>query len=717
MIIKVKKKSGALEKFDSKKIERAIILAGDRIGVVVNNKDLKTIVDHVKSVINTDIVDVFDMHKIVCNAIKSVLPDVAASYQNYRDYKLTYAKDFEKLFQQTRDVLFLGDKENANFDSALISTKGSLIRGYTTSMLYKKFYLHKKELERTKRGDIYLHDARDMLMGGYNCSLFDIGNVLKGGFTMSNVKYREPSSVLSALCVIGDITLVSTAQQFGGFTLAEIDKVLVPYCKKTLDTARDEYDQFVGDNDNDKREAFAWKRLTRELTQGLQGFELKLNTVPCSRGDFAFTTLTFGSVEPETSDQDAKIQRYICEMILKTRKEGHNGIPVVFPKLVYLYSEQQHKNYDQQRLFEKAIECSSVTMYPDFLSIDSEYGSVSKLYKEHHVITSPMGCRAYLTPWADPETGKYVTIGRCNIGAVSLNTPLIWAVSEYEHPGNTEQAFFELLDDNMDVIRDFLKRRYDTIRHTLASTNPMCFCQGGLHNGYRKPTEEVGDLVNYMTASFGITALNELTILARGKTLREDNSEFANKVLDHINERIKKYKEQDHYLYALYGTPAESLCGTQAKQLKKYYLDTNQDDKAYKVPEYFTNSFHFNVSEEITPFEKQDGEFKAFHKVEGGHIQYCRIDDPTNLEGMKAVVRRAMKMGFYFGINFNAIFCNDCHSHSAGKGGNIFKCPVCGSNNVTTLSRVCGYLGYSNVNGSTRMNQAKMAEIADRVSM
>lgn len=160
MQIKIKKKNGSIEKFSNAKIIRAVTLAGDRIGVTLSKSELDKIVANVRQNIIGDSIDVYDLHKIVCHAIKSVNPDVSASYQNYRDYKLTYAKDFEKLFQQAKDVLLLGDRENANFDSALISTKGSLIRGYTTSMLYKKFYLHKDENEAIRRGDIYIHDRQ-----------------------------------------------------------------------------------------------------------------------------------------------------------------------------------------------------------------------------------------------------------------------------------------------------------------------------------------------------------------------------------------------------------------------------------------------------------------------------------------------------------------------------------------------------------------------------
>lgn len=310
-------------------------------------------------------------------------------------------------------------------------------------------------------------------------------------------------------------------------------------------------------------------------------------------------------------------------------------------------------------------------------------------------------CRAYLTEWHDPKTGEAITTGRCNIGAVSLNLPLIWKVAEKEGKG-----FYSVLEDRLQVIREFLKKRYDMIRHTKACTNPMCFTQGGLHNGNLSPDDEIGDLVEYMTASFGITALNELSILATGKSLKEDSS-FANNVVDFINERIEYFKKEDGYLYALYGTPAESLCGTQAKQYREYTGDN-------QFGEYFTNSFHLHVSEDVTPFEKQDKEYELFHKCNGGHIQYVRLNNPNNFNAVKTLIERGMSMGFYQGVNFDAAYCEDCHQHSFNVGNT---CPYCGSSKLSVISRVCGYLGYTKANGSTRMNDAKLAEIKDRVSM
>lgn len=207
------KKNGSTENFEPNKIKVAIRKSANRIGVTLDDDTCDRIVEQIKENMVHPQITVAEMHKLVCRVLKRIAPDVAMSYQNYRDYKTTYAEDFDKLFQQTKDVLYLGDRENANFDSALISTKGSLIRGYLTKSLYQKFYLTKRELEATRRGDIYIHDMRDMLMGSYNCCLFDVGEVLKGGFTMANVEYHEPNSVLSALQVIGDVTLSASAQQ------------------------------------------------------------------------------------------------------------------------------------------------------------------------------------------------------------------------------------------------------------------------------------------------------------------------------------------------------------------------------------------------------------------------------------------------------------------------------------------------------------------------
>ena len=719
--LSVIKKDNSLETFDPKKIISAVEKAAFRCDRIIDAENLERIAQEVlHRVKNQEKVSVSELHETVIAVLAFLqYKEVAEAYAEYRYYKTTYAKTFEQLRQDADDVLRLGDRENANFDSSLVSTKGTLIKGYLTKSLYKQFYLSGNEKKLIERGDIYIHDLRDMILGCINCCLFDIGNILKGGFEMSNVQYSEPKTVLTALQVIGDITLVATAQQFGGFTLPELDKVLLPYALKSERVAIKRYTEMGVDLE--KAKLIARKDVIRELEQGFQSLELKLNTVPCSRGDFAFTTITFG--QWNTEDYSAEERDWLCHIgsiMLAVRRKGHgkDQKPVVFPKLVYLYDEKQIQADEfSKQMFDEAVRTSSQCMYPDYLSLSSEYGSVSEIYQKYGAITSPMGCRAFLSLWQNEE-GKAITVGRCNIGAVSLNLPIILSLAQKNQPQNWEAEFWRLLDERLEIIRSFFKKRYDIVRHQKCSSNPLAFTQGGLYEGNKNPDDIVGDMVRYMTASFGITALDETTYLWTGKRLVDEGGEVSAQILRHLKEKLAQFKEEDGYLYAIYGTPAESLCATQAHQYARFCNEIGIENvfantKHYS-PEYFTNSFHVNVTELITPFEKQDKEFQDFHLCEGGHIQYVRLDNPENVTAVRAMIERGMKMGFYQGVNFDSAYCGDCGTNSTNV---LFKCPKCGSDDLSVISRVCGYLGYSNVNGMSRMNDGKMAEIKNRVSM
>src|SRR5574344_215914 len=389
------KKDGLIEKWDNNKIVMAIKKASERINYPITESQCLQVAEKCKSEVTTQ-TPTSKLHSIVINALQELgFDSISEAYQEYRDYKNSYAKSWSQLKVDADTILFLGDRENANFDSSLISTKGSLIKGSLTKELYQQFYLSKTEKFLTKRGDIYIHDLRDMIFGSVNCCLFDVGNVLKNGFEMSGVRYTEPKSVAAALSVIGDITLVATAQQFGGFTLSEIDKVLLPYAYKSFNSHCSKYSELT--NDNEKIEEFAVKETIRELEQGFQSLELKLNTVPCSRGDFAFTTLTFGQWDINLSEDDKYWLKTIDECILNTRKKGHNGVSVVFPKLVYLYDENQiNSDKFSSDLFNTAIKTSAKCMYPDYLSLsgDIEHSDVAKEYSLYGTIVSPMGALA-----------------------------------------------------------------------------------------------------------------------------------------------------------------------------------------------------------------------------------------------------------------------------------------------------------------------------------
>lgn len=392
--LKVLKKNNTIVEWDFEKITKAVAKSAKRVNKVLDQDQLQTLNNFIKDKLsNRDVVSVSELHNTVELGLEVIDPEVAGSYKSFRNYKQDFVNVWEDVYQKSKGVIYGADRENANFLSTLISTKGSLIRGYLTKELYRRYYLTKQELKAIDEGFVYIHDLRDLIFGSINCCLFDMGRVLEGGFEMSNLYYSEPTSVESALQVIGDVTLAASAQAFGGFTIPEIDKILIKYCKKTLHKQRElliqDFKQVGVVAYEEDIEKLTWKKLERELEQGLQSLEMKLNSVPSSRGDFAFTTLSFGCVDTKDS-LDAKIQRLICHKILDTRMYGQKDkAPVVFPKLVYLHSKKQHENFEQKELFNHVIECCSVAMYPDTLSLDK--GEVGRLYKETGLIVSPMG--------------------------------------------------------------------------------------------------------------------------------------------------------------------------------------------------------------------------------------------------------------------------------------------------------------------------------------
>lgn len=301
-------------------------------------------------------------------------------------------------------------------------------------------------------------------------------------------------------------------------------------------------------------------------------------------------------------------------------------------------------------------------------------------------------CRASLSPWfrrggMHPADDKDTPVfeGRFNLGAISLHLPMILrkAQLEAEENGkNVEKAFFETLDYYLELIRGIHIKTFKYLAKKKASTNPLGYCEGGFYNGHLKPNEALGeDFLRPMTMSFGITALNEFQELWNQKSLVEDG-EFAIKTMEYINNKVSEFKEKDNILYAIYGTPAESLCGTQIKQFrKKYGIIKNVSDRPY-----VSNSFHCGVWEDITPMQKQDLERRFWNLFNGGKIQYVKIPIDYNIQAIKDLVRRGMEFGFYQGINLSLSYCEDCGYQQL----DMDVCPKCGSKMITKINRMNG---------------------------
>ena len=649
-------------------------------------------------------IPIAEMHNIVEAALEQVKPEVAKSYRDYRNYKQDFVKMLDEVYKKSQSIMYIGDKENSNSDSALVSTKRSLIYNQLNKELYQKFFMTTEELQACRDGYIYIHDMsarRDTM----NCCLFNVKDVLTGGFEMGNLWYNEPKTLEVAFDVIGDIVLSAVSQQYGGFTVPSVDLLLEPFAEKSYEKYYRRYiDMGLTARIADRE---AMKDIQKDFDQGFQGWEYKFNTVASSRGDYPFITMTFGT-------GTGKFAKIASITMLNVRRKGQGKKnckkPVLFPKLVFLYDENLHgAGKELEDVFEAGILCSSKTMYPDWLSLTGE-GYVSEIYQKYGAIISPMGCRAFLSPWferggmepADAED-KPVFVGRFNIGAVSLHLPMIYAKAKQE-----SRPFFEVLDYYLELIRQLHIRTYAYLGEMRASTNPLAYCEGGFYGGHLKFHEKIKPLLKTATASFGITALNELQELYNGKSLVEDG-QFAIDTLQHINDKIAEYKKADGNLYAIYGTPAESLCGLQITQFrKKYGVIEHVSDRPY-----VSNSFHCHVTEDITPIEKQDLEKRFWDLSNGGKIQYVKYPIDYNLDAIRTLVRRAMKLGFYEGVNLSLAYCDDCGHQEL----EMDVCPKCGSKNLTKIERMNGYLSYSRVKGDTRLNDAKMAEIAERKSM
>ena len=475
------KKDGTKEEFDANKIKRAVNKSAGRVMYRFTDDEINFICKYA-----TDRAEAMsrerkggkimiqDMHNIVEGALEQVNPAVAKSYRDYRNYKVDFIHMMDEVYTKSQSIRYIGDKSNANTDSALVATKRSLIFNELNKELYRKFFMNRNELQACKDGYIYIHDQSARL-DTMNCCLFDVGSVLRGGFEMGNVWYNEPKTLDTAFDVMGDIILSTAAQQYGGFTVPEVDKILSPYAQKSYNKY---YEEFLKYSDpswegrEEKGRVYAWEKVCRDCDQGWQGIEYKLNTVGSSRGDYPFVTVTLGL-------GTGRFEKMISKSLLKVHmggqgKAGHKK-PVLFPKIVFLYDEEIHGDGKEcEDVFEAGVACSAKTMYPDWLSMSGQ-GYISSMYKKYKKVISPMGCRAFLSPWYErggmepaDENDVPVFVGRFNIGAVSLHLPMILAKARAE---NTD--FYEVLDFYLEMIRGLHKRTYDYLGEMRASTNPL----------------------------------------------------------------------------------------------------------------------------------------------------------------------------------------------------------------------------------------------------
>ena len=698
-MIKILKKDGVrVEDFNPTKIHRAIDMASDRAGIKLEPNQLQQIVENILNRIgDKSIIPVYDLHPIVIEETAVFSPKIAQCYKDYRGYKQNFNKTFSKIIDATRNLLDNGDKENANKNSEIISTKKELTSGIVSKHIALDYELPKDVATAHKEAYLHVHDLTDEIFGSFNCCLFDMASLLKGGYTINGVANRQPNHLETALSTISDIILSASSQQFGGFTVPEIDTILAPYVKLGIEEYREEFKTMKNAFKNEEEfnkfvEDYVYRKLLKHSFENM--FDHRLNTINNSNGQTSFTTITFGL---DTSYEG----RLVSKAILEARMGGigKNKISAIFPKLVFLHrndinGKEGSPNYDIKQL---AIECSMKRMYPDWLSLDAGY--LGEMFDKYGRAISPMGCRAFLSPWYGKD-GKPVFIGRANCGAVSINLPRLALES-----GNLEE-FYHKLDHYFSLAIKKHLYKYNKLRGVKASSNPLFFCEGGCHIKL-KPQDTIEEAIKTFTWSIGYIGLDEVTRYFKEVGIHEDNS-LGIEILNHIQNLIDKAKEETGLMLALYSTPSESLCYRfLLADREKFGIVKGITDK-----EYYTNSYHVWVREQIPALDKQDIEKPMFDIAKGGRIVYNEFPHTHNRKAIQQCIDYAMSLGLYYGVNLQLDTCLDC----SNSGEFVNKvCTECGSDHIISINRVCGYLGYSVVDKDTRFNKGKLAEKNERV--
>lgn len=709
-------KVGKRENFQPEKIHRAIKKSADRVFVKLTEEDCLSISSWVKNQIKNNEVSVETIHNLVEKSLRiNGFKEVAESYMNYRNWRKKAALILDAVHIKNHQLESSEDKSNANTDSSLVSTKRSIKYQEYSKAEYLEFFLTKEERLAYEEGFIYIHDIGSRY-DTYNCCLLNVGNIMKDGFTLSTMDYVEPKSIDVAIDVLSDIISAVAGNQYGGLTVPQIDEILIPYCEKSYNKFMSEYKKLVekvgGVYKEEESDRYSYEKVKRDISQRIQGIEHTFNSVSSSRGDFPFITFTFG----HSTNRWAKL---VSEEILKVRMGGQGRpgkkVPVVFPKLVFLYDNDLHgEGKELEDLFDLAIECNKVSQYPDFLSLDAGY--IGDVYHKWGKIISPMGCRAFLSPVfknsgtsIPQDDNDEFLIYRCNLGVISLNLPMIIQKAKVEG-----KDWKEVIDFYLEISKNLSLRTIEYLKTKKAASNPLAFCEGGFDGGNLNPDETIESILKYSTISFGYWGLNEVGLLWNGKSMCEDAS-FPYEVLSYIDQKKNQYKEETGVLFALYGTPGESAIpwGVQ-KFVDKYGQIEGITDSGY-----FTNSFHCCVREDITPIEKMLYEEQLWSIPTGGRIMYGKIPTFDNTKGIKDLVRLGMSKGLYYGVNQSGDYCLDCgHHFIEEKESDDTVCPICGSKNIVKIRRMNGYLSFTRTKqGKTRYNPMKDKEIKERISM
>ena len=705
--MKVIKRDGTTVDFDRSKIVLAIQKANQAVepDYQIDQAQIDDIADFVmkKDRPRLLVEDIQDMVEQQIMALGKY--DLAKAYIIYR-YIRSLARRQNTTDEDILDLLHNSNKEmaeeNSNKDTTVASTQRDYIAGIVSRDLTRRILLPEKISKAHDEGLLHFHDADYYVQPIFNCCLINIGDMLDNGTMMNGKLIESPKSFQVACTVTTQIISCVASNQYGG------QSVDISHLAKYLRKSKDKFTQKIleaagGSMEPELLDKLVAERLYTELKNGVQTIQYQINTLMTTNGQSPFVTLF---LYPREDDPYAEENAMIIEEILRQRLEGiknEQGIYVTpaFPKLVYVLDENnclRGGKYDY--LTKLAVKCSAKRMYPDYISAKK----MRETYEGN--VFSPMGCRSFLSPWKD-EDGNYKFEGRFNQGVVSINLPQIGL----EVRGDMDK-FWPEFDRRLEICKEALMCRHNALKGVLSDVSPIHWQYGAIARLKKGETIDKYLYGGYSSISLGYIGLYELTYLMTGKShTQPGGTEFALQVMQHLKDTVARWKEETNIGFALYGTPAESLCYRFARVDKERYGTVeNVTDKGY-----YTNSYHVDVREKIDAFSKFTFESQFQKLSTGGCISYVEIPNMRhNLPALESLVQFIYDNIQYAEFNTKSDYCQVC-----GYDGEIqinadleWECPCCGNKDqkkMNVVRRTCGYLG------ENFWNVGKTKEIKSRV--
>ncbi|WP_404989856.1 anaerobic ribonucleoside-triphosphate reductase [Carnobacterium divergens] len=702
------KRDSRLVPFDDQKIYDALMKAEAQLNGKIT-PEVKAEIQEIVYKIDQEITDrfqkdikIYEIQNIVEHILiaekKVALAEHYISYRANRDFERTKATDInftiEKLINKDRSVV----NENANKDSEVFNTQRDLTAGIVGKSMGLKM-LPPHVANAHQKGDIHYHDLDYQPYSPMtNCCLIDFKGMLTEGFKIGNAEVESPKSIQTAAAQMAQIIANVASSQYGGCSADRIDEVLAPFAQLNYDKHLATAKEWI--EGEEKQLAFAKEKTEKDIYDAMQSLEYEINTLYSSQGQTPFTSLGFGL-------GTNWIEREIQQAILKVRIKGigKEQRTAIFPKLIFTLKrgvnlEEQDPNYDMKQI---ALECATKRMYPDVLMYD-------KLVELTGSFKTPMGCRSFLQGWKDEE-GNDVSSGRMNLGVLTLNIPRI----AMEADGNQEK-FWSILEERLAICKDGLVYRVERVKEATPSNAPILYMHGAFGNRLTKD-QSVDELFKNRraTVSLGYIGLYEAATAFFGGEWEKDPAakQFTLDILKTLKKHTDAWSDEYDYHFSVYGTPSESLTDRFCRlDTEKFGQVENITDK-----EYYTNSYHYDVRKNPTPFEKLEFEKDYPKYASGGFIHYCEYPNMRqNPKALEAVWNFAYDKIGYLGTNTPIDHCYECDFEGdfepTERG---FECPQCGNHDPKTcdvVKRTCGYLG----NPQARpMVHGRHKEISSRV--